>query len=314
MNPLSGLFGAAVAARNALYDRKLLATKRLQKPVVSVGNISVGGSGKTPFVIALGELLQARGIKFDILSRGYGRSSKALGLVDPAGRANDFGDEPLLMARKLRAPVIVGADRFQAGLLAEKTFSTKLHLLDDGFQHRRLHRDCDIVMLPQSDLDDSLLPTGRLREPPASLARADVLVADTRLTIPQPFAGKQIWRANRTLDVGAITGRVFAFCGIAKPGQFFDQLRSLRIEPVDTHSFADHHRYTAGDIQLLLRKKQQSNAEFFVTTEKDQVNLGNLAEQLGGLQIARLTARLEDPNSAMQWLISTLEQRCGCRF
>jgi tetraacyldisaccharide 4'-kinase len=159
MNPLSGLFGAAVAARNALYDRKLLATKRLQKPVVSVGNISVGGSGKTPFVIALGELLQAHGIKFDILSRGYGRSSKALALVDPAGRADDFGDEPLLMARKLRAPVIVGADRFQAGLMAEKTFSTKLHLLDDGFQHRRLHRDCDIVMLPQSDLDDSLLPT-----------------------------------------------------------------------------------------------------------------------------------------------------------
>jgi tetraacyldisaccharide 4'-kinase len=314
MNPLSGLFGAAVAARNALYDRKLLATKRLQKPVVSVGNISVGGSGKTPFVIALGELLQAHGIKFDILSRGYGRSSKALALVDPAGRADDFGDEPLLMARKLRAPVIVGADRFQAGLMAEKTFSTKLHLLDDGFQHRRLHRDCDIVMLPQSDLDDSLLPTGRLREPPASLARAHVLVADPRLRIPQPFAGKQIWRANRTLDVGAITGRVFAFCGIAKPGQFFDQLRSLRIELVDTHSFADHHRYAAEDIQLLLRKKQQSKAEFFVTTEKDQVNLGNLAKQLGGLQIAPLTARLEDPNSAMQWLISTLEQRCGCRF
>ena len=270
MNPLSGLFGAAVAVRNSLYDHKLLAIKRLQKPVVSVGNISVGGSGKTPFVIALGELLQARGIKFDILSRGYGRSSKGVALVDPAGRADDFGDEPLLMARKLRAPAVVGADRFHAGLLAEKTFSTQLHLLDDGFQHRRLHRDCDIVMLPQSDLDGSLLPTGRLRESPASLARAHVLVADPRLTIPQPFAGKQIWRANRTLDVGAITGRAVAFCGIAKPAQFFDQLRRLPIEVVDTHAFADHHRYAAEDIQLLLRRKQQSK-EPFVTTEKDQV-------------------------------------------
>jgi tetraacyldisaccharide 4'-kinase len=314
MNPLSGMFGAAVAVRNSLYDGKLLPIRRLQKPVVSVGNISVGGSGKTPFVIALGELLQARGIKFDILSRGYGRSSKGAVVVDPTGRANDFGDEPLLMRRKLKAPVVVGADRYQAGLLAEKTFSTQLHLLDDGFQHRRLHRDCDIVMLPQSDLNDMLLPIGRLREPQASLARAQVLVADPGLMIPQKFAGKQIWRANRALDVGAITGRALAFCGIAKPGQFFDQLRSLPVELVDTHAFADHHRYTAEDVRLLLRRQQQSKADFLVTTEKDQINLGRLAEQLGSLHIARLKTTLEDPNSAMQWLINTLEQRCGCRF
>jgi len=314
MNPLSSMFGAAVAVRNSLYDSKLLAIKRLQKPVVSVGNISVGGSGKTPFVIALGELLRAHGIKFDILSRGYGRSSKDVAIVDQAGRAEDFGDEPLLMSRKLHAPVVVGADRYQAGLLAEKTFSTQLHLLDDGFQHRRLHRDCDIVMLPQSDLDDRLLPVGRLRESQASLARADVLVINPGTGLLERFTGKKIWQAKRALEVDAITGRALAFCGIANPEQFFDQLRSLPVELVATHAFADHHRYSSEDIQLLLGKKQQSKADFFVTTEKDQINLGRLAEQLGSLQIARLTTTLEDPNSAMQWLIKTLEQRCGCRF
>ncbi len=150
MNPLSGIFGAAVAIRNSLYDRRVFSVHKLQKPVVSIGNLSVGGSGKTPFVIALGELLKERGIRFDILSRGYGRSSGNICAVDPQGSAADFGDEPLLMARRLQVPVVVGADRYQAGLLAEKAFPAQVHLLDDGFQHRRLHRDCDLVMLPAS--------------------------------------------------------------------------------------------------------------------------------------------------------------------
>ena len=165
MNPLSAVFGAGVAIRNALYDRHVFQVKKLARPVVSIGNISVGGSGKTPFVIALGQLLAERGIAFDVLSRGYGRTSTEIAVVDPNGSPAQFGDEPLLIARKLQAPVIVGADRYQAGLLAEQKFGSKLHLLDDGFQHRRLHRDFDIVLLPAEDQAGSLLPTGRLREP-----------------------------------------------------------------------------------------------------------------------------------------------------
>src|SRR5882672_5058450 len=139
MNPLSMIFGAGVAIRNALYDRQLLQARRLSRPVVSVGNISVGGSGKTPFIIALGTLLSERGITFDVLSRGYGRTSTETTLVDPSGSPEQFGDEPLLIAQRLKVPVIVGADRYRAGLLAEKSFPSKLHLLDDAFQHRRLH-------------------------------------------------------------------------------------------------------------------------------------------------------------------------------
>ena len=119
MNPLSSIYGAVVSTRNALYDRGLIRQRRLQGPVVSVGNLSAGGSGKTPFVMLLGTLLQQRGVKFDVLSRGYGRQSRGVLLVDPAGLPQQFGDEPLLISRKLQVPLIVGEDRFAAGQFAE---------------------------------------------------------------------------------------------------------------------------------------------------------------------------------------------------
>src|SRR5260370_1100913 len=164
---------------------------KLAGPVVSVGNISVGGSGKTPFVIALGELLKQRGITFAVLSRGYGRTGTEVAIVDANGPPEHFGDEPLLIARKLQVPVIVGADRYQAGRLAESKFASQLHLLDDGFQHRRLHRDFDVVVLPDSDGENSLLPGGRLREPVSALRRGAELV----LRVPPSFQKSVIWRA-----------------------------------------------------------------------------------------------------------------------
>ena len=139
---------------------------------MSVGNLSAGGSGKTPFVLLLGELLKARSIKFDVLSRGYGRSSRGVLLVDPAGLPQQFGDEPLLIARKLRVPVIVGEDRYQAGVFAESRFGPQVHLLDDGFQHRSLARDFDIALVTPQDANDRLLPAGRMRETLRALGRA----------------------------------------------------------------------------------------------------------------------------------------------
>src|SRR5438309_11718139 len=147
MNPLASIFAAGVHLRNALYDRGRLPQRRLQGPTISVGNLSVGGSGKTPFVLLLGELLKQRGIKFDILSRGYGRRSRGVLLVDPSGSAREFGDEPLLMARRLNVPVIIGEDRCEAGCFAEEKFGPQLHLLDDAFQHRSLAREFDIVLV-----------------------------------------------------------------------------------------------------------------------------------------------------------------------
>ena len=176
MNPLSAIYGCVVGARNALYARGWLASQCLQGPVISVGNVSAGGSGKTPFVILLGELLKARGIRFDVLSRGYGRESRGVRLVDPAGLPREFGDEPLLIARRLQVPVVVGEDRYEAGVFAEAKFGAQMHLLDDGFQHRGLHRDFDIVLVTPDDARDRLLPAGRLREPLRNLRRTDAVV------------------------------------------------------------------------------------------------------------------------------------------
>jgi tetraacyldisaccharide 4'-kinase len=305
VNPVSAIFAAGVALRNVLYDRGVFKVRKLARPVVSIGNISVGGSGKTPFVIALGELLQQRGIEFDVLSRGYGRRSTEIAVIDPNGTPEQFGDEPLLIARKLRAPVIVGADRYQAGLLAEKRFSSKLHLLDDGFQHRRLHRDFDIVLLPAEDQRGTLLPTGRLREPLSALKRADAIVLPD--PSEKPLHAKSVWRARRQIEIAA-DGRLIAFCGIARPRQFFDALQAAHQEIAGTLTFRDHHRYAQRDIDRLLALKKQTGSAGFVTTEKDAINLGTLSAQLQPLRTATLRIHLESHDNVMAELLKTLKQ------
>ena len=307
MNPLSMVFGAGVAIRNALYDRRVFPVKKLVRPVVSIGNISVGGSGKTPFVIALGQLLTERGIAFDVLSRGYGRTSTEIAVVDPNGSLAKFGDEPLLIAQKLQAPVIVGADRYQAGILAEEKFSSQLHLLDDGFQHRRLHRDFDIVLLPAEDQNGLLLPMGRLREPLTALDRSDAVVLPD--SPERQLRVKNIWYARRVVDVPAASGKMIAFSGIGRPKQFFDALKSANPEIAGTITFPDHHRYDQRDVDRLLALKKQTSAESFVTTEKDLINLGALSSQLSPLLTAKLRIELESPQQVVIEIIKTIEQR-----
>lgn len=312
MNPLSAIFGAGVAIRNALYDRRVFQVRKLARPVVSIGNISVGGSGKTPFVIALGQLLTERGIAFDVLSRGYGRTSTKTAVVDPHGSPAQFGDEPLLIAQKLQAPVIVGADRYQAGLLAEKQFSSKLHLLDDGFQHRRLHRDFDIVMLPAEDQEGFLLPRGRLREPLIALERADAVVLPD--SPERQLRVKNIWRARRVIELPAASGKMIAFSGIGRPMQFLDALKSENQAIAGALTFRDHHRYDQRDIDRLLTLKKQTSADSFVTTEKDVINLGALSSQLYPLLTAKLRIELESPQQAVMEIIKTVERRSRQRI
>ncbi|HJX83621.1 MAG TPA: tetraacyldisaccharide 4'-kinase [Candidatus Angelobacter sp.] len=305
MNPVSAIFGVGVAARNALYDRSFFKVQKLSRPVVSVGNISVGGSGKTPFVIALGGLLKQRGIPFDVLSRGYGRQSAATLVVDPEGTPEQFGDEPLLLARKLQVPVIVGADRYTAGLLAEQKFPSQLHLLDDGFQHRKLHRDFDIVLLQPDDLDDALLPVGRLREPLSLLRRAHAVVLPPTAT-PPPQA-TLVWRARRNVSFVTPMKRVVAFCGIANPDQFFSALKQLGMEVADTVAFSDHHRYQQSDIHRLTQRKARASARGFITTDKDAINLGPLISQLRTFETAGLDLQIERPADVIATLLAALE-------
>ena len=279
-DPLTWLFSQIVRVRNARYDKGLPPIHRLRLPVISVGNISVGGSGKTPFVQTLGRWLNERNIAFDILSRGYGRDSRGVMQVDPAGAAALYGDEPVLLARSLKVPVFVGEDRYQAGLEAELFGAScprpaRVHILDDGFQHRRLHRDFDIVLLGAGDLRARMLPFGRLREPLSSLGRAQAVVAPEELSAL--LAEPNVWHIRRRLVLPEpAPTRALAFCGLARPGQFWELLGDIGIYPVGTFAFGDHHKYKAQDVALLQRLARQHDANGFLTTEKDLVKLDGL--------------------------------------
>ena len=310
MNPLASIYGGIVGARNSLYGHGLLRARRLQGSVVSVGNLSAGGSGKTPFVMLLGELLKAQGIEFDVLSRGYGRTSRGVLLVDPGGHAAEFGDEPLLMARRLLVPVIVGEDRFAAGRLAESRFGARLHLLDDGFQHRGLARDFDIVLVTPQDLNDRLLPAGRLREPLGSLRRADAAVLMSGASADAfPLQDKTVWRVRRGIAAQNVPPRPVVFCGIARPQNFVLQLRAANIEPVAEAFYRDHRAYSKKDIQELLALKQKSDAGGFVTTEKDAVNLGAYLSALQPLCVVPVRMELSDAANALDTMLRVIEER-----
>ena len=308
---LSALFGAAVRARNRLYDSGTLPRRTLRGPVVSVGNLSVGGTGKTPFVILLGELLRARGIRFDVLSRGYHRQRRGVALVEPGGVPRDFGDEPLLIARRLGAPVVIGEDRYQAGRFAEQRFGPQLHLLDDGFQHRQLAREFDIVLVTPEDARDRLLPAGRLREPLTALRRADAVVLMSGADPAQfPLANKTAWRVRRgILPPLQIPERPLAFCGIARPQTFLLQLRKAGIEPVAEATFPDHYAYTEKDVRDLLFLRQQSGAGGFVITEKDAVNLGGYLSALEPLAVVPVKLDWPEAPRALDVILDTLGRR-----
>lgn len=315
-DPLTWLFAQAVRARNAHYDGRRARIYQLRLPVISVGNLSVGGSGKTPFVQTLGRWLGAQGIAYDILSRGYGRSSRGVLQVDAglgeatgqptalrpqalAGLAELYGDEPMLLARSLKVPVFVGEDRYEAGLSAEAWseaagHGTRVHILDDGFQHRRLHRDFDIVLLGAGDLRASLLPFGRLREPLASLGRAHAVAAPAELAAL--LAEPNVWHLRRRLVLHEpAPTRPLAFCGLARPGQFWQSLADIGIYPVGTYAFGDHHRYGAKDIALLRRLARQHDANGFLTTEKDLVKLDGSA--LAPMVAPALMMEVENANA-----------------
>ena len=297
-------------ARNALYDGGHLRTRRLQGAVISVGNLSAGGSGKTPFVMLLGELLKSRGVKFDVLSRGYGRSTRGVLLVDPGGRAQEFGDEPLLIARRLQIPVIVGEDRYEAGRFAEAKFGAQVHLLDDGFQHRALARDFDIVLVTPQDASDRLLPAGRLREPLSSMQRADVVVlASGAAEDSFPLQEKSVWRVRRGIIAESIPQRPLVFCGIARPQNFVLQLRTASIEPTAQAFYRDHHLYSQNDVRELIELRRRSEAGGFVTTEKDAVNLGPYLSALTPLAVVPVRMELMDAANAVDTMLRKIEER-----
>jgi len=324
--PLTPLYGAALAVKRGLFRLGWLKQNRLESPVISVGSVSAGGAGKTPMVLMLARILRHRGYAVRILTRGYKRSSKVTSRVEPFDDAAWQGDEPVLLAQRSGVPVFVGADRYQAGVMAEQGEPSEkklvVHLLDDGFQHRQLIRDVDIVLLTQADVEDSLLPAGNLREPLSAIATADIAVlreeeaeSVSSVVTGLSAAGKApaIWVVRRSLSLGegggvALPTKPLAFCGIARPESFPRMLAAQGYEPMDTVVFPDHHAYDDGDIHRLLDRARQVEANGFVTTEKDAVKLTPILrdrlEVMGPVVVARLSVELQDEQESLSQLVA----------
>lgn len=325
--PLVPLYAAGLALREARLEHGWEKHRILWYPVISVGNLSAGGSGKTPLVIALARLLRGEGINVDVLSRGYGRKSSEAAWVRNDGSAEEFGDEPLLIAQKAGVPVWVASERYEAGKLADEHFIQGggemsgdpvplVHLLDDGFQHRQLFRDVDVVLVSREDWSDHLLPAGNLREPLRALERASVLAVpaddpEFEQELYESGWSGPVWRIRRRMRVPETNRPAVAFCGIARSDQFFAGLEGRGLQVVSRRAFPDHHRYSRRDVESLLQSARKANAESLITTEKDYVRLGNLSSVFSAslpLLTAELTIDFDDEKSVSAWLRKRLAE------
>jgi 3-deoxy-D-manno-octulosonic-acid transferase len=311
--------------------RDYLRRRRLSAPVISVGNISMGGTGKTPCVIRLIELLRDRGYRPAILTRGYGRVSPVKSLILAPGaalRAEQTGDEPQIFLRSRLAPVGIGADRYETGSLLLQGFGADVILLDDGFQHVKLARDLDIVLVDGLNPfgGGEIFPAGRLREPIEGLARADIviitrsevsdLIPAVERMVRRQNPAAPIWRASLKAEgwVEHRTGQfhsmsdvnfeqVGAFCGLGNPQGFRRTLEHLGVGLVDWVEFDDHHRYKPAELRCMAGQFRAEGASAIVTTEKDAINLCEACDDLLAplpLYVLRVGMRFEDEESLLR--------------
>jgi tetraacyldisaccharide 4'-kinase len=292
------LYETVVRLRNGLYTSGLRRVHRLKQPVISVGNLTMGGTGKTPTVIALGRLLQEAGCSLSVLLRGYKGESVGHPLLvsdgeSLLGSSRLAGDEALVIAKNLpRAIVAVGKDRARAGQWVEQRFAVDAHLLDDGFQHLGLYRDLNLLLVDVTDPfgGDHPPPLGRLRESLDGIRRANAIlltrtqpgqdyrsvtdrVHGYKPAIPCFRVTQKLIASSSSEDLGLTEGfATLAFAGIAHPAQFFDSLERQGIKLAGALSFPDHHRYTARDLRHIKDRCKEQGIERVVTTEKDAEN------------------------------------------
>lgn len=312
------LYAAAARRRREWFASRPDVRRRLRHPVISVGNIAVGGRGKTPFTASVARLLLESGERPAILSRGYARTAHVDGAVivrEASGIRADLaraGDEPFMLARQLPGAIVISSpDRFLGGRLAEHHLGATVHILDDGFQHFALDRDLDIVLVSAADLDASTLPTGRLREPADVLIAADAIVALDAFDPPFEHCGffrgvRRTWPP--VFDEQGVTSasRVFAVAGIADPGTFFDAVKAQGFALAGTRQFRDHHPFSAADVAGLTREARAVDAQAIVTTEKDYVRL--LPHRPFALPVGYvpLTMEVEPHLEFRRWLLESI--------
>lgn len=301
--PLNAIYSAITRARLAAYRRGLLSVSKLPVPVISVGNLTTGGTGKTPLVEWICRKIAEDGRRVCILTRGYGRVNPKSQLVVSNGTQiltdePAAGDEPFLLAQNLLglAAVICNPNRVAAGEWAIKNLGTEVFVLDDGFQHLRLERDLNIAVMDATDPwgGGALLPQGRLREPIKGLSRADCIVLtrtdqianlnSLRDAVQEKAGAVPILSSRmRTTRLQSLSGEVAplrqpvaAFCGVGNPESFFSYLRRAEYDLVFTRAFADHHRYKQADVDGVAREAQARGAVSLITTAKDATKLRSL--------------------------------------
>jgi tetraacyldisaccharide 4'-kinase len=325
------IYGEVARLRRSWYARRN-ARVRLAAPVISVGNLVVGGSGKTPIVERLARLLLAWGERPAILSRGYARRRHVEGVVVVADGAqvcatvDVSGDEPLMLARSLSGvPVLVSPDRHLAGTLAVRRFGATVMLLDDGFQHLRLARDVDLLVVSTGDLEERVLPSGRLREPLSAARSADALLvygtADEAsclgetLGVPTAFTVTRRYGALTPLAGTPLTGtRVVAVAGIGQPERFFTAVRNHGFDVLTEHAFRDHHWFTAADVSRMVERARALDADGIVTTAKDAVRLEALlprGRDTMSWAVLPIEVDVEPRDAFASWLRSRLRREPG---
>jgi tetraacyldisaccharide 4'-kinase len=329
------LYRGAVALRNALYDAGCLRAVRLPCAVVSIGNLTIGGTGKTPLTSYVAGLLRDSGYRAAVASRGYRRRGGRAPLLVSDGRAlladaAAAGDEPYLIARDNPAvPVAVGADRVAAARLLLAAGRPEVIVLDDAFQHRRLARDLDLLLVDGVDPwgNGKILPLGPLREPLSAVSRADALVITRSEGRPPAALDRILERHNPRAAVihcrleperfvraegdpvaaGALKGfAAFAFSGIARPDRFEDDLERLGLRIAGRRRFGDHHRYRRADLDGIVRAARAAGAEVLVTTEKDLVRIDPLPEGAPRLYALALRVVFPHPPDLGGWLLDRL--------
>jgi tetraacyldisaccharide 4'-kinase len=327
LSPLGFLYGKITDARNALYDRGVFASYPLGAKTISIGNITTGGTGKTPLVAHVAGILADAGEKVCILTRGYGRENPRQRVLVSDGRnvladARTGGDEPVELATKLieKAVVIVAdADRVSAAAWAREKFDITAFVLDDGFQHRRAKRDLDIVCVDATDAfgNGKVLPAGKLREPVENLKRADAIVVTrcdmvddlsdlkSRISELNPTSATFLAKSLVTnIDLPDVQLPAFAFCGLGNPESFFELLRRNGICLKGTETFPDHHYYTQAEIFELEGKARRCGADVFLTTGKDAVKLDELKFELPCHHVD-IQTRIDDEASFRELVISS---------
>ena len=296
--PLTLFYRATIFWRNILYNYKFFISRTLPTKIISVGNITSGGTGKTPMVIYLVKKLKEKGKNVAILSRGYGRKTAGTQLVTdgqkPVDDWRNFGDEPTLLAEKLKGvPIVVDENRYRGGLFLVDKFKPDVIILDDGFQHRSLNRNVDIVLINSQDVrgDYKLIPYGNLREPIKHLKRADILVfTKTNITNPSPYlinmsekfslptikshirVGNTLYNGNKSTPVNK-NKKTIAVSALGDQRGFHKTLEQIGVAIVEKITFLDHHDYVQKDIEKIIDKAETHNADIIVTTEKDLVKL-----------------------------------------